>query len=197
MIFDFTSSNIDEVPSIKPSANVFVLGDFNGHHKDMLTYFGGTDRTGELCYNFSISNDRTQMVNFPTQIPNCYCHSPVLSDLFISSNATICSAMVFPRSRNSDHVVVSISIDFLSKSQWDALFYCIVYDYFHADWDGLCDYLRDVPGEDILKLSAFATASEFCKWIQVGVDLYIPHCKYQPSLTHLHGFPYLYCCHSS
>ena len=25
----------------------------------------GTDRSGEFCYNFSISNDLTQMANFP------------------------------------------------------------------------------------------------------------------------------------
>ena len=41
--FDSVSSNIDEVLSINPSANVFVFGDFNVHHKDWLTYSGGTD----------------------------------------------------------------------------------------------------------------------------------------------------------
>ena len=50
---------------------MFVFGDFNAHHEDCLTYSGGTDRPGELCYNFSISNDLTQMVNFPTQILDC------------------------------------------------------------------------------------------------------------------------------
>ena len=34
------SSNIDEVLSINPSADVFALGDFNVHHKDRLTYSG-------------------------------------------------------------------------------------------------------------------------------------------------------------
>ena len=66
MVFYYISSKIDEVLSINPSANVFVFGDFNVHHKDWLTYSGGTDRPGELYYNFSISNDLTQMVNFPT-----------------------------------------------------------------------------------------------------------------------------------
>ena len=46
-VFDSISSNIDEVLSINPSA-VFVFGDFNVHHKDWLTYSGGTDRSGEL-----------------------------------------------------------------------------------------------------------------------------------------------------
>ena len=52
MVFDSISSNIDEVLSINPSADVFVFGDFNIHHKDWLTCSGGTDRPGELCYNF-------------------------------------------------------------------------------------------------------------------------------------------------
>ena len=55
----------------------------------------------------------------------------------------------------------------------------IAYDYSCADWDGLCDHLRDVPREDIFKLSTYTAASEFCEWIQVGIDVYIPHHKYQ------------------
>ena len=64
MVFDSISSNIDNVLSINPSANVFVFGYFNIHHKNWLSYSGRTDWPGELCYNFSFSNDLTQMVNF-------------------------------------------------------------------------------------------------------------------------------------
>ena len=64
-VFDSISFNKDEVLSINPSANTFVFGDFNVHHEDWLTYSGGTSRPGALCYNFSISDDLTQMVNFP------------------------------------------------------------------------------------------------------------------------------------
>ena len=74
-VFDSISSYIYEVLLINPSADVLVFGDFNVHHKDWLTYSGGTDRPGKLCYNFSISNNLTQMVNFPTQIPDCDSHS--------------------------------------------------------------------------------------------------------------------------
>ena len=103
----------------------------------------------------------------------------LLLDLFISSDASICSTMAFPPLGNSDHVLVSISIDFPSNSQWDAPFHHIAYDYSCADWDGLCDHLRDVPWEDIFELSASAAAREFCEWVQVGIDVYIPHTKYQ------------------
>ena len=41
-----TSSNIDEILSINPSANVFNV--FNVNHKDWLTYSGGTDSPEEL-----------------------------------------------------------------------------------------------------------------------------------------------------
>ena len=74
-VFYSISCKIDEVLSVNPSANVFVFGDFNVYHKDWLTYSGGTDRPGELCYNFSISNDLTLMVNFPTRIPGFDSHS--------------------------------------------------------------------------------------------------------------------------
>ena len=126
-IFDYISSNIDEVLSIKPSATIFVFEDFKVHHKDWLTYSGGTDRPAELCYNFSISNDLIQMVNFPTRIPDCDSHNPALLDLFISSETSICSTMAFPTLGSSDHIVVSVSIDFPSNSQRDAPFHHIVY----------------------------------------------------------------------
>ena len=173
------SSNIDEVLSINSSANVFVIGDFNVHHKDWLTYSGRTDRPGELCYNFSISNDLTQIVNFPTWIPDCDSDSPALLDLFISSDTSICSTMAFPPLGNSDHAVVSVSIDFPTNSKQDTPFHCMAYEYSRADWDGLCDHLRDVPWEGIFKLSPSAATSEFCEWVQVGIDVYIPHRKYQ------------------
>ena len=71
MAFDTVSSNTDEVLSINPSANVFFFRDFSIHHEDWLTCFGGADGSGELCYNFSISNELAQMVNFPARIPFC------------------------------------------------------------------------------------------------------------------------------
>ena len=55
----------------------------------------------------------------------------------------------------------------------------MTYGYSRADWDGLRDHSRDVPWEDVFKLSASAAASEFCEWVQVGIDVHNPHHKYQ------------------
>ena len=87
--------------------------------------------------------------------------------------------MAFPTMRNFDHIAVSVSIDFPSNSKPNAPFHCMAYDYSRVDWDGLHDHLRDVPWEDIFKLSASAAASEFCEWVKDAIDVYIPHPKYQ------------------
>ena len=142
MVFDSISSNIDEVLSINPSHNVFIFGDFNIHHKNWLTYSGGIDITGELCYKSSISNDLTQMVNFPTWIPDCDSHSPALLDLFL---LLLVFVLKCPSHHWENHAVVSVSIDLLSNLKQDVLLHCIACDYSCADWDGLRDHLRDVP----------------------------------------------------
>ena len=72
MVFYSISSNID----------VFVFGDFNVHHKDCLTYSSGTVRPDNLCYNFSISNDLTQMVK------GCVCY--ILLVCFLSLSKSTC-----------------------------------------------------------------------------------------------------------
>ena len=87
--------------------------------------------------------------------------------------------MAFPPLGNSDHVVVSVSIDFPINSKQDSPFHPVAYDYSRADWDGPCDHLRGVPWENIFKLGASTAASEFCEWVQVGIDVYIPHGKYR------------------
>ena len=89
--------------------------------------------------------DLTQIVKFPTRIPDFGSHSPALLDLFLFSDATICSTMDFPSFEDSDHVAVSVSIDFPSNSQRDAPFHRITYHYSRAEWDDLCGNLRDVP----------------------------------------------------
>ena len=135
--FDAVSSHIDEVLSINPWANVFFFWDFNVHHKNWLSYSGETGRPGQLCYSFPISNDFTPMVNFLTGIPVCDSHSSAVLDLCCSSNANICSAMTFSPLGKSDHVVVLVSNDVLSKSKCDAPFHCMAYNYSCADWDDL------------------------------------------------------------
>ena len=75
----------------------------------------GRDRHGKVCYYFVISNDLTQMVNFPTQIPDWDSHSLDLLDFFISSDTSIWSGMAFTPLENPDHVVGSVAFFFSVK----------------------------------------------------------------------------------
>ena len=51
-VFDIILSNIDEVLSTNPSANLFAFENINVHHKDQPTHSGGIDRADMLHYNF-------------------------------------------------------------------------------------------------------------------------------------------------
>ena len=184
-VFDPISSKIDEVLSINPSANAFIFRDFNIHHKDWLTYSRGTDRSGELCYNFSISRDLTQMVNSSTQVPDCDSDRPDLLDLFLSpDNGFLSIGKFWSCCCFSFHwlsIIFTTGCPVSLHCLW--LFSCCLR---RSSWS-----LRDIPWEDIFKLSASTAASEFCEWGQVGIDVYIPHQKYEVKLTHLHGFQLL------
>ena len=85
--------------------------------------------------------------------------------------------MAFPSFGNSDQVLISVFNDFPINSKQSAQLHRVIYDYSRADLDGLYDHLRDVLWDSIFKLSASLAVSEFCEWIQVGTDVYIPHRK--------------------
>ena len=65
---------------------------------------------------YIISNNLTDMVNFPTRIPDCDSHSPALLDFFFFRRWYLFT-MAFPPLGNSDETVASVSIDFLSNSK--------------------------------------------------------------------------------
>ena len=140
------------------------------------------------------------MVNFTTRIPGCASQVPAHLDLFLSSDTSICSAIAFPPLGNSGHVV-SVFVDLPINSRQDTLFHHIAYDYSCTNWDSL-----HVQWDDIFKLSAFTDSSEFCEWVQIGIDVYISHHKYQvkphssswlptvyaPAIAHTNLFFHLY-----
>ena len=91
-----------------------------------------------------------------------------------------------------------ILIMLLSQFHWFSIKFttgCLVSSHslwlFLSWWDCLCDSWRDVPWEDIFKLVASAAAKEFCEWVQVGIDVYIPHRKYQ---VKSHSSPWFSAC---
>ena len=170
--FEAILSKIDEILSINPSANILAFREFNIHYNDWFTCSGGTDRPGELCYNFTIPDDLAQIVNFPKQTPDYSSHSHAVLDLFSSSDGSICPTMACPPLEIFNHVVVSDFFDFSLNSKEDGPFHRTTYDYSRADRGGLQDHLRDVPWEGIFRLGVSAAGSEYCK-LDPGWNLFI------------------------
>ena len=118
----------------------------------------------------------TQMINFPTRIQDCDSQSPALLDLFLSSDPSICSTMVFPLLENSNPVVVSVSIDFYHIHNRIPCFITLLMTILLL----IClrDHLRDA-WNNMFNLRTSAAAREFCEWVQVRIDLDIAHRKYE------------------
>ena len=131
------------------------------------------------------------MVNFLTQIPDCSSHSLALMNSFLSSDASIFSTTTLPLLRNSDHVVVSVIIDFLSNSKQDASFHCIAYDHLHliemvfvVIWEML--HRMIYLNSELLLLLVNLVIRFRLELMNISLMISI-----RSSLTHLHGFQLL------
>ena len=110
--------------------------------------------------------------------------SSALYGLCLSSVASICCTVALPALENSDHIIVSVSIDFPLNWKRDTLFMAIIV---RLRW---C--LRS--SKDIFKFSAFAVAAQFCELAQVGNDAKISHCKNISGQASLISTALFYCC---
>ena len=132
----------------------------------------------DLVNSVIIFLSQTTLLRWITfQIPNCDFHSPTLLDLFISFDASICST-------DSLHWEILIMLlpqfplvfhqfhNGMPISWWSVWLFSYCWGYLH-------DHLTDIPWEDIFKLGATVVASEFCEWVPVGVNVYIPHHNFQ------------------
>ena len=66
-----------------------------------------------------------------------------------------------------------VSLLQLTVTKGDASFHSTIFDNSDANWDVFYDHIRDALWKDISKLSASAAASEFYKWVHVGIDVCI------------------------
>ena len=126
-----------------------------------------------------LSQDLTQKVSFPRCIPDRAHHNPYLLDLFLCSNLVKCSVSPHPSLGTSDHLVTSVDFDFMVKSTNEHPYHHNVYSFNKADWDCFRDYLQDVPWLGIFRHNVNKAGKEISDWIQIGIDCFIPHRKYQ------------------
>ena len=140
---------------------------------------------------FRKKHKKSQMINFSTWIPGSDSHSSALLDFILSFDNSVCTTMAFPPLRNSDHVVLSVSIYFPINTKQDPPFHRVAYDYSRADWDGFHDHFRDVPWEDIFKLSLLLLLVNFVRGIRLELMYIFLIVSIRSNFTHLHGFQHL------
>ena len=129
-------------------------------------------------YNFPVSNDFTQMVNFLTWIPDCNSHGPVLLTFF-SSDPSICFIMAFLPFWNSNHVFVSVSTDFLSNSKEVLpLFIAQIMTILVLNWMVFVFIWEMFQWRISLNLVLLLLLLNFLSEYQFEL-MYIPHCRYQ------------------
>ena len=94
-----SSCSVVEALILQPSANIMVYGDPNVHN---------TDVAGLFCQEFAMAQNLSQIVDFPTCIPDCDDHQPYLLDLFLCSNPDSCTVASHPKEKTE---WVEIGID--------------------------------------------------------------------------------------
>ena len=163
--------------SLKNSAGSYLCSQLALLHSVSYFFFLYWSPSSLLCMDFySISSNNS--------------HSSALLDLFVSSDASICSTTTFTPLGNSDHVVVSVLIDNSSNSKQDAVSLYSLW-LFSCRWVVFVIIWEIIHGKISFKFGASAAFSEFCGWVQVGIDVYISHCKYQVKSHYLCGFQLL------
>ena len=111
--------------------------------------------------------------------------------IYFFLDTSICSTMAFPLLGNSDHLVVSVSIDFPSNSQKDSLFHCIACGYSCADWDSFVIIRQMFHGRIYLNLVLLLLLVNFVSGFRLEL-MYISLIEnIRSSLIHLHGFQLL------
>ena len=92
---------------------------------------------------------------------------------------------------NSDHVVVSVFIDFPLNPQRHAPYHRIAYDYSGADWDSLRDNLRMFYGRISLNSVLLLLLVNFVSGPGWNRCIYPLIVSVRSSLSHFHGFKLL------
>ena len=129
-----------------------------------------TTHEGIDCHNFAVSHDLTQIIDFPTRIPDVEHHFQYILDLFLSSTPELFQSFPNTPLGTSDHLVVTVNINLPQKQSTDVPFHRTVYRYNQADWDTFRSYLADAPTKSFFKHHASKAAKLVSDWIAAGSD---------------------------
>ena len=180
ILLDQIAEQVDLILTKFPSANIHICGDFNVHHKDWLIHSNHTDAPGRQCFEFAAASGLTQIVDVPTRVPDRAGDFASLLDLFLTSVPDKCVHSVTSPLGTSDHCVVSVKVNTKFKKSSDVPFHRRVYRFAKADWDSFRSFMSDIPLHSIFSEEDVSkNVSDISKWIQAGMDNFIPSKTYQ------------------
>ena len=179
LLFDHLSKSIETITLQSPRSEIIVLGDFNIHNSDWLSYSSNvTNHAGREAEAFAIVNDLTQVISEPTRVPDRAGDKANTLHLFLTSNPSIYPPpTVSSPLGNSDHSLITLRRDFVPRL--DRPFAPQrVFHYSKADWDSLCTFYSSYPWSSGFSNDPSSLASFITDAILLGMDIFIPSsCK--------------------
>ncbi len=79
-----------------------------------------SDLEGRHCYNFSVAYELTQIIDYPTRVPDVDNQYPNLLDIFLTTYPDLCAVTVLCPLGLSGHCLVSVVMEVKSKSSLEA-----------------------------------------------------------------------------
>ena len=179
LLFDHLSKAIETITLQSPRSEIIVLGDFNIHNSDWLSYSSNvTNPAGREAEAFAIVNDLTQVISEPTRVPDRAGEKANPPDIFLTSTPSIYSPpTVSSPLGNSDHCLITLRHGFFPHL--DRLAPQRVFHYNKADWDSLRIFYSSYPWSSGLSNDPSSLASFITDAILLGMDLSTPS-SYKP-----------------
>ena len=117
LLFDHLSKSIETIALLSPRSEIIVLGDFNVHNSDWLSYSSSvTNPAGLDAEAFALVNDLTQVILETTGVPDRAGDKVNTLDLFLTSDPSIYSPpTVSSPLCNSDHCLITFRHDLLPQ----------------------------------------------------------------------------------
>ena len=177
-IFSVISDQIDKALIAHPNTEIVVAGDFNIHHNEWLTHSTFTDAPGIAAFNLSISHNLTQLINFPTRIPDRQGDKSNTLDLFLTSHPDHYNISCVSPLGSSDHVVVNCTQTTTSVTQPKHIVQHRICHYKSADWEGLNKHLSTQTWKSIITADIDNSVSKLTHTIQTAMANFIPNKKF-------------------
>ena len=182
--FSYLAAQIDSISSTYPDSQIILLGDFNVHNSDWLRYSGMTNAAGREAEAFAISHDLSQLVTFPTRIPDIASQSANTLDLFLTSDPENFSISPSAPLGKSDHCLIKV-IRPITPPPARKSAHKRVWHYESADWDALRTFFSSFPWvSHCFKSSNVSECAEaITDTILLGMELSIPNSSRKISNT--------------